>query len=83
MNYLQIKKICAEKKYTKEEKYAKRERTQQRRSLRKNVIVNIEIKEDDYFIYNNLYIEKIINMFLKILEKMNLVQLCMDNYLRQ
>jgi hypothetical protein len=30
-----------------------------------------------------LFSEKIINMYFKILEKMNLVQLSMDNYQRQ
>jgi len=35
------------------------------------------------FVEGNLYSEKIINMYFKILEKMNLVQLSMDNYQKQ
>lgn len=35
------------------------------------------------FLKGTLYSEKIINMYFKILEKMNLVQLSMDNYQRQ
>ena len=35
------------------------------------------------FLSGKLYSEKIINMYFKVLEKMNLVQLSMDNYMRQ
>jgi len=35
------------------------------------------------FLQGTLFSEKIINMYFKILEKMNLVQLSMDNYQRQ
>ena len=35
------------------------------------------------FLKGTLYSEKMINMYFKILEKMNLVQLSMDNYQRQ
>ena len=34
------------------------------------------------FLNGKLYIEKIINMYFKILEKMNLVKLSQDNYQR-
>ena len=34
------------------------------------------------FLKGTLYSEKIVNMYFKILEKMNLVQLSMDNYQR-
>lgn len=34
------------------------------------------------FLKGKLYSEKIINMYFKILEKMNLVQLSQDNYQR-
>lgn len=35
------------------------------------------------FMQGTLFSEKILNMYFKILEKMNLVQLSMDNYQRQ
>lgn len=35
------------------------------------------------FLEGKLYSDKIVNMYFKILEKMNLVQLSMDNYQRQ
>ena len=35
------------------------------------------------FLQGTLFSEKIINMYFKVLEKMNLVQLSMDNYMRQ
>jgi len=40
-------------------------------------------KELRKFSEGKLFSEKIINMYFKILEKMNLVQLSMDNYQRQ
>jgi hypothetical protein len=40
-------------------------------------------KELRKFSQGKLFSEKIINMYFKILEKMNLVQLSMDNYQRQ
>jgi hypothetical protein len=40
-------------------------------------------KELRRFLKGTLFSEKIINMYFKILEKMNLVQLSMDNYQRQ
>jgi hypothetical protein len=40
-------------------------------------------KELRKFSLGKLFSEKIINMYFKILEKMNLVQLSMDNYQRQ
>ena len=39
-------------------------------------------KELIEFLQGRLYSEKIINMFFKIMEKMNLVQLSIDNYNR-
>ena len=35
------------------------------------------------FLQGTLFSEKIVNMYFKILEKMNLVQLSNDNYQRQ
>ena len=40
----------------------------------------IKKKDLKRFLQGKLYSEKIINMYFKILEKMNLVQLSMDNY---
>lgn len=34
------------------------------------------------FLEGKIYSDKIVNMYFKILEKMNLVQLSMDNYQR-